>query len=233
MKSINENNYETRFPYLNSEYYNNLSDKEEYFNEYVTYVKLLLEFLIKNTSIKKIDDIIKNHEGFKYPIESVDKEDEDLYQYLCDEYLSYFYIRNNIYIERLDKEEKKYLDSLINSNDEFNKEKESFIEKTLIKIINEDPETKEEYYLNFGPGDTREYFALNNSLVIGARMMEGIKPEVFKENKHAFFERADYFEEKCEELKSLLKKELSINVSVIIYNDNSVRNISLEENKKL
>ena len=101
MRKIDSEAYNTRFPNLNSEYFDNLENKGEYLDEYSMYVKLLLTYLINKTSIKRTEAEIKDCKDFKYPIQGPYEEEQDLYQYLCSDELSYFYIRNYIYIERL------------------------------------------------------------------------------------------------------------------------------------
>ena len=229
MRKINIENYETKFPYLNYEFFNNLENKEEYLNEYSAYVELLVKYLIKNTSIKEMDDKIKNSKEFICPFEGVEKDNQDLYQYLCSDYLTFFYIRNNIYIERLTDEEKKQLNSIINSNNqEFDESQELFVKNTFSKLIKEEIGSNKNNLVNFGPGNKSEYYALTDSLVIGARYDEGVPVEAFNQNKHLYFERQDYFEEECESLNKKLKDELKQEVSVIRYNNDSIKTIKIE-----
>lgn len=232
LKKVSINMYNTRFPLLNSEYFDNIENKEEYLNEYSMYNYLLLMFLIKNTSIKRIDNEIKNCREFKSEFKCTFDEDKDLYQYLCDGELSYFYIRNNLYIERLSAEEKKYLDSLISSsNFEFNEESEKFIKDTFMKVISEETKNNHEssYYLNFGPSDSRTFFALNNSIVIGARFYPGMDSNDKEDFEKNYYARLEYFSNKCEELEKLLKSELGKEASVIEYDSDSVNTLALDE----
>lgn len=236
MKKISVNMYDSRFPNGNSEFFDGLENKEEYLDEYSTYVKMFLAYIIKNSSIKRIENDIKECKDFKYPIEGAYPDDQDLYQYLCNEDLKYFYVRSNIYIERLSKEEKEYLDSIVSSKDfRYDDKAEKFIKDTFRKLITEELDSKEDksYYLNFGPSESRDFFALNDSLVIGARMYPGIPTKDMNELRDLYFPRLGYFSEKCSELEELLKKELEIETKVIEYDDNTVRKIVIDKDKTL
>ncbi len=232
MKKITEEMYITRFPLLNYNYFNELGDKEEYLKEYVFYNNMFLKYLIKNTSLKQIDNEIGDSRKFKHQILGVSEGYQDLYQYLCNEELTFFYIRNNIYIEALSKEEKDFLDSKIGS--EYNDEIESFIKNTFKKVIFEDVnKDKSIIDINYGPSTSRNFFSSNDSLVIGARMVPGFSKVDNKENRDEYFARLAFFRKKCEELKDLLNDELNMEVSVIEYSDSSIRELDIESENVL
>lgn len=236
MKKLTQEIYETRFPNINYEYFDSLDNKEEYLNEYSTYVKLFLMYLIKNTSIKRMESEIRDCPDFKYKIPGSYPEDQDMYQYLCNEDLEYFYIRNNIYIERLTPKEKEYLDSIANSKDfKFDDKAEKFVKETVLKLIKDGTrtDTNDSYYINFGPSDDRYFYAFNDSIVIGARMYPGMPADDLEEFNKSYHKRMDYFSEKCEELEELLNKELNMKTKVIEYGDTSVKKITFDENKTL
>ena len=233
MKKISELMYVTKFPFSNFNYFKDLEDKELYLNECSTYYDLLLKYLINNTSIKKFEEEISNCKDYMFDITGVSKESMDLYQYISSDRLSFFYIRNNVFVEKLDENEKKYLDSLIDK-DEYNEEIESFIKKTYKKVIKEErDDSKESYYINFGPSTNERFLALNDSLIIGARMNEYVSSLKTEEEKDNYFKRINYFDNKCNELKECLKKELNEEVSVIKYDDYSVKKIVFESEKTL
>lgn len=100
--------YETRFPKKNLEYFNNLNDleKEEYLKLFQKYHTLASKYLIRKFNLIKFDNSLKNSAN-KFLI--VKENDMDLYQFLCKDQLSYFYLRNNFYIERLNEEELEHL----------------------------------------------------------------------------------------------------------------------------
>lgn len=158
-------NYQTRFPNNNSEYFNKLStpEKEEYLESYQKYHKLTVKYLLKKTPLLEYDKVLKNDED---KFIKVQKDDMDMYQYLCSDDLNYFYLRNNLYIERLTSEELDYL-----KNVDVSSEENEFIEKTLQKVITEFPDEDENLKLCFG-GDNLKFFKSNGSLIIGVRYDE-------------------------------------------------------------
>lgn len=156
-------NYQTRFPNNNSEYFNklNISEREEFLGLFEKYHKLTLKYLLKKLPLLDYDKTLKNNES---KFIQVEKENMDMYQYLCSDDLDYFYLRNNLYIEHLNTEELDYL-----KNVDVNGEEDEFIEKTLQKVITELPDRK--VSLCFG-SDNLKYFKPNGSLIIGVRYDE-------------------------------------------------------------
>ena len=233
MKKITNEMYDTRFPNGNYEYFKNLDDKESYLDDYSLYNDLLTKYLIKNTSIKKFDDDIKNYKEFVFDYEPVPENGQDLYQYLCNDKLSFFYVRNNMYIERLNNEELNKLHSFKEIS-EYNDEVNSFIESTFRKVIREESEREMgTFYVNFGPTTKRDFFALNNSLVIGARFYEYVSALDTNEQIDAYYKRMDYFEDKYKELESILDDELNSYVKVIEYSEVSIKELPETEEKSL
>lgn len=156
-------NYQTRFPNNNLEYFDKLNEEEkkEYLELYQKYHKLVLKYLIRKFDLLNYDKSLINNEN---KFIKVRKEDMDLYQYLCSDYLSYFYLRNNFYIERLTDEELEYLKN-VGTNENVNE----FIIRTLKKVITEVPDRKVKFC--FG-GDSLEFFKPNGSILIGVRYDE-------------------------------------------------------------
>ena len=76
----------------------NMEITSDYLQEYSLYIYLLLQYLLKTTDIKKYDDLLANDKHNFIPLK---QEEMDIYQKLCSSIFKYFYIRNNIYIERL------------------------------------------------------------------------------------------------------------------------------------
>ena len=225
--------YETRFPNVNYEYFDSFDNKEDYLNEYSTYVNLFVKYLIKNTSLKKFDNDLEFYKIEKFGIESISEKHQDLYQYLCNDELKYYYVRNNVYVERLSKEEKEYLDSIINNSDfKYDEKVNKFIKDTFKKVIYEDisEETGKSVDLNFGPNTSYDFYASNDSLVIGARMEQGMHPD---EPDDVFFSKKGFFEREIRSLKTALERELDMNVSVIEYDDYSIEELPNVEDKAL
>ena len=221
MKNINHVIFETRFPILNNKYYTDLKDKQLYLKEYSLYNRLLLLYLLKNTSLKEYDEVLKNNKDYYL---SVPEEDEqDMYQFLCNDILTYFYIRNNLFIENLSEEEKTYLDSLLDKEIEYNQDVEDFIKSTFSKVIFADIDKKgsKNRRYNLGPSDNQSFYVDNSSLVIGLRLELFVHQEE-KDISKKYFAGLSYIDTLCEELKEKMSKELNYDVQVIQYSDSSV-----------
>ena len=97
---IDEDYYNTRFPIIGDFDLSKLDDnaKKFYLIEYSVYSSFLYDYLLKHTSIKKSDETLKNSTEYEFP--TIEKDEMDLYQYLSIGKLNYFYIRNNIYLNR-------------------------------------------------------------------------------------------------------------------------------------
>jgi hypothetical protein len=108
MKSLTVEEYKSRLPISNSQYFDSLSKdmQEEYLRQYCVYNELLSDYFIKNFALKEYDDALVTS---PYSFCLVNENDMDIYQYLASDKLSFVYLRNNLYVERLDEEEQKYL----------------------------------------------------------------------------------------------------------------------------
>ena len=134
-----------------------------YYRNYEYYNYMFYIFLIHNTNIKQIDnEFIKS--SLKYI--SITESQQDFYQLISCE-LKYFYIRNNLYIQRLSKDESGFIMSRINNNNyAYDSEVEQFIKNTFKKVISEGDGYINFY--NFGPTHL-DYSAPVDSLIIGFR----------------------------------------------------------------
>ena len=82
---------------------------QEYLILYNTYNNLLIQFLMKEYSLINVDnELAKRKDEYK----ELSYEEKDMYQKSASGYLKYFYLRNNIYIERLSIEERDYLNNV-------------------------------------------------------------------------------------------------------------------------
>ena len=163
MKRLTVEEYKSRVPVGNSEYFDSLSKEEqdEYVKQYSVYSELLTDYFIKHFSLKEYDDALVNS---PYSFCPVEEDDMDIYQYLASDRLSYLYIRNNLYIERLDDKEKTFLNGLSDCDEvAYNDEVDSFVGGSYKKVISEE---KEKCF--FGP-ETYEYLLDGNGLVIAVR----------------------------------------------------------------
>lgn len=172
LKKVMEQDYKLLFPKSkendNFETMNEI-EKEKYLSLYSIYRKLLTEYLIKKIGLKEIDQsIIESGLSF-IPI---NEEDMDFYQYFSADDLKYLYLRNNVYIERLTNEERKFLEERISSEDyNLDKKAEELIERSFRKVISECEEENNKTKVFFGP-TTSSYLVSNDSIVIGLRYDE-------------------------------------------------------------
>lgn len=169
---ITETEYGTRFP--QNELYN-IEDmdqdmKEYFFQLYSLYYHLLIKYVIKKTNLTKYDNHFLNS-PLHYKV--VEKENMDIYQSLSSDNLNYFYIRNNVYLDRLSNEERAFLsEKLKNDNTQLSMESEMFIENTFNRVIMETTKSSgENCVINFGP-EAMSFYAPINALVIGFRYDE-------------------------------------------------------------
>lgn len=194
MKHIDESIYSSKIPNLNESFFSNLTDtqKKIYLNSYALYVNFLYDFFKRNTCLKRYDNEIKNNREYSFPL--VEESDMDIYQYMSK--LNYFYLRNNIYIERLSVDELNYLSTASIYDSEMDK----FIRSTLKRVIFEDTD-------------------LNDTLVIGERFNDND----MNLSKEMNSDRKKYISELCSRLQNELSRDLSMNVKVIEYNDESIK----------
>ena len=188
-------------------------EKEDYLRKYILYMKFLIEYLIKKTEIKKYDNLLKED---SHNFISIKYKDMDIYQRLASNYLKYFYIRNNLHLDRLTKEENLYLNKKDNIFDDKACE---FIENTFKKVIFED---FDDYLINYGV-IAKGTLAPSNALVIGVRYDEfnlnGMSDVEWDLN---YQEQTKILNKIVETLESNIKNSLNINCKIIKYNRYSV-----------
>ena len=132
---------------------------------YNVYNNLLIQFMIQKYYLLDVDKQLEKRQDV-FP--SVPSEEKDLYQHLSEGYLKYFYLRNNIYIERLTKEQVNYLWSIYKTGDlSLTQSNFQFIESTYQNVILENP-NQENVNINYGP-DNMKYYKPSNSIIIGVR----------------------------------------------------------------
>ena len=136
----------------------------------------------------------------------------DIYQYTSSKYLNYLYIRNNIYIEKLSKEELLYLS---NTKEILDYNNEQFIEKTYKKIILENE------YTMYGP-DNPKYFKKPNTLVIGLRCKSIDLNNDSDDELDNFLSQQQYLKLFIPELSRQLNDRNLDSIEVIEYNNSSV-----------
>lgn len=228
IKYIDENWFSLRTPNNNENILTNLSTqkKETYLKLYSIYSYLLNQYLIKKLNLKEYDTILANWK-INFPV--IQENNMDIYQYLSSGLLKYFYLRNNIYIERLSKEDTDYLYNIYNTkNLNLDEEKEKFIERTYLNIILEEP-NQINHYINYGP-DNSNYFKPTNAIIIGFRFDEYLNHNI-KTWPETHYEQLEIVNNLLEIVKyDINKLNLSIPVCIIKYNDFSIK--KTVDNKK-
>lgn len=210
-----------------------LSDED--IKEYLdlsTIYRMLLNQYIKLIGLQSYEDLIKDSNLDFIPI---DISRQDFYQYYNNSDLEYYYVRNNIYLNALNQEEKQYLESKSHQqNFTVDDQDLQFIAQTFKKVIAEHhPNMDEPFNTNYGPTSS-SYFAPNNALVIGFRYdafnMNNMEEDAFVDN----LERQEkYYYELNKKISIDLENKLNIPVSVIEYDENSTKKLnSYEEAKK-
>ena len=201
----------------------NVEYKEEDIQLYNLYRELLTQYIIDLLELKKYDKQIMNSNlNFK----QVNENEMDLYQYFSSEELKYLYIRNNIYLERLDEKERNFLKSKLDNNiKKLDAETEKFIANSLQKVIFEDVgEDGKEYITFYGPS-SRSFMARNDSLIIGMRYDEfgedGLDDDEW--DKQHDSQILEFLPNLFYEIEANSVKKLNIPIYVLKYNEHSVR----------
>lgn len=139
---IDNNNFNEKFLMLYKRYYSFL---EKYINDII--------------NINSIDESVELHQS---NLATVKKDDMDIYQYLSS--FKYFYLRNTLYIEKLNAEELNFLES----NNIYNENVFHFIKNTYKKVITTST-SLDGLNINYGPMDSINFYAPSNALIIGFR----------------------------------------------------------------
>lgn len=224
LKIINEENFDTRFPKLNESLFNDMDNnmKETYLEIYSIYRKLFSEYIIDKLQIKNYDfELTNSNLNFVKVIE----KDMDIYQNFNKEILNYFYIRNNLYIERLTPSERKILYTKFLSGDySLDENTKVIIENSYKRIIFEDiHKDGSNCYINMGP-DNSDYYVPNQSIVIGFRYDEfnlnNLSDEQW-DNLHD--KQLLYLSEFLLKMSKEISSKVNIPIQVIKYNEYSVK----------
>lgn len=182
------------------------------------YKVLFEKYLLSKTSLKTFDDNLANS---KLKFEPLNKENMDYYQRTSTMNLKYFYLRNNLNVEKLTNEELEYLESLDYNNLILNEKAIGVIENTFKRVINptniEDVDSKT--ILCYGP-DIERFSANICDLVFGVRFDEfnpvGLDGDAWLDN--SFFQM-QFLLKTMKELEETLSNELGLTVKTIQYNE--------------
>ena len=211
----------------------NNKQKEEYLNIYSLYMNYFLKFLIKKINLQEYDNLLKVNNPVFIPL----KDNMDIYQLISKNLLEYFYIRNNIYLSRLNSVELEYLRNKILNNDLiFDENTFNFIDLTykrlIFEVINDDPNIKGK--INYGPNlESDLYYAPNNGLVLGIRYDEfnlgGMNEEEWFLNR---INQKEYIKKVIIQIENEVENKLNIPCKIIEYDQYSVE-LNKNTNKKI
>lgn len=190
----------------------------EYLILYNTYNNLLIQFLMKEFYLENVDEELKKHK-ITFPKLSSDKK--DLYQKSSEGFLEYFYLRNNLYIERLSNKDLDYLFEIYKSGDfSLTEERKKFIERTFLNVIIENcdgPMTN----INYGP-DSLKFYKPNNAIIIGVRYEQFEQLENNEDALDVFANAEGKLQILMNFLEYKIKREKNIPFYVIKYDDFSI-----------
>lgn len=235
MQILNDENYKLRTPYTDEFNIDGMDDnsKNNYFRMYSLYMDLLTQYLIKNTPLKDYDNYLLNSE---LNFVSINDDRQDVYQKLCNDKLKYFYVRNNLYLSRLSKEEFEYLKRIYMTNDfGLNSITENFIQNTYKKVIAEEIGV-ENTLIHYGPVSPR-FFAPIDALVIGFRYDDfnynGMSDNEWDIN---YTKQKEFLYKNIPTLLNTMKTNLNNNnIALIKYDDfsvvNDIEDTPLNQNK--
>lgn len=189
-------------------------ENNEYFKLINKYKKLFEEYLKEKLPLELIDDNMKKSDLKFVPIK---KEDMDFYQITSTMNLNYIYLRNNLYIEKLSKEDLEYLSKKENLDDDA----KEFIKRTYQTVINP-YENDEKRIIFYGP-ENGKHLCDSTDVVLGIRYNEfevnGMSDEEFQKN---FLEQLRLIAQVSTLLEIASPNELGSEVKVIQYNELSI-----------
>lgn len=219
---LDEEYYLSRFP-KTDDVFENLDDesKKVFLTRYSVYSNFLYDYLLHKTDIKNHDNEIKDNQ--EHSFKAVNETKMDMYQFLAKGKLNYYYVRNNLYLNKLSEEEIKFLDDRIASNNmAYDKEVEDFIGKTIKNVISFSDDKN--VSVNYGPSDSSMYIVENGTIIIGQRVDEYVNYDLNNyENQMKYMKRNIFLGADADELKTSIAGDLGISVSVIKYVDETVK----------
>ncbi len=203
-------------------------EKQQYLIYYSVYSYFLNKYMAKKINLKYYDNLINDSE---YLLKKSNEYDMDLYQLKANKIFNYFYIRNNIYIERLTSEERSILNRIISGSLK-NEEIDKFIESTYKKLIFEDSlKNGELCNVFFGPQNL-SFAAKNNSLVIGFNYDEFNADNITDEEWDKLHNnQLQFLYQIFDKIENESKNILNIPVKIIKYN--SFSSVKLNSKKEV
>ena len=144
------------------EFYNKMNDNErnEYVSQYLSYSKLFLKYLFEKYDLYKYDKMFE-----KELFTPVSEEEYDIYQKISGDFSKFLFLRNDLYIERLSKDDREFLNNKSRNNDfELDSKAIDFIERTFRNVVLEN--CNDSYNILYGPNNS-EFIKPCNALVFG------------------------------------------------------------------
>lgn len=196
-------------------YIKNGNISEEYYKLYNNYRTLLNIFLIKTLKLNEFDDSLFNSNLMFIPVST---ENMDFYQYFSSNFLKFFYLRNDLFVEKLsDADKNKILNlnegELLNPSDEILE----IIGRTYADVINSSFDGS--VIMNcYGP-DSNNYWVDSSSLVIGIRYDEysdEISDDIWED---VHYKQVDFLNELIKKLNLEIQTKMQTKSSIILYND--------------
>ena len=188
------------------------------------YVKWIIEYLNNKINLKELDDKVSKSE---LRFIEIKEEDLDYYQKLSRPYLKYFYIRNELNLDKLVEDEKKFIEN--NKEKVYDLEIENFISKTIDKVILLEDTKFDKFKIAYGPLRD-EYMAYNDSIVLGFRFdekakIDGLDDDMWLKN---YLDKMLYIKKLVEEVKIIGQEKLNKEVKLIKFDEYSVTKINNE-----
>ncbi len=189
-----------------------------YVQIYGLYSSLLIKYLDKILHLKEREEQMKNS---PMQIQPLKEKDKDAYQSLSP--LEFFYVRNDLHLENISKDELRILQKRCeNKNNQLDAISEQIIQNTCMAVIT-NPKFKNGTHINYGPTTSTDFFAPNNSIVLGLRRDpeyekgQGDNPEWTE-----LYLKKEIVMKALERLVEEDAKKNKIPLEVIIYNEASV-----------
>ena len=181
MEKITSENHDKEYPFIVNEELLLEKGFEDYDKKYFElknrYKSFLDNYIKEKLPLELIDTNMKESELKFVPVK---EEDMDYYQITSTMGLSYIYLRNNIYIEKLSKEDIDYL----SGRKKYDDETREFIKRTYLSVIN--PYSDDENLIIFYGPENNKHLCESKDIVIGIRYNEfddnGMTDEEFQEN---------------------------------------------------
>lgn len=234
MKSITVEEFKTRIPVGNSDYFDELDKEaqESYIALYNAYSSLVTDYFIKNCNLKEYDEALLES---PYSFPKLAEEEMDIYQYLASDKLSFVYLRNNLYVERLDEEEQKFLIEKAQDDEIVYDDKEDeFVKTTFKKVMLENGGEEDTVNVFYGP-DNGNFMYPDNAVIVGIRYDDYYQAE--GESPEDWFEANNNRLQDVETLSIILETRMSklagVDCYAVKYNEFSVKKkVTADEDNK-